>query len=71
MAIKAYVSVEVVKNERVYTFSIPVGAPYGEAYDAAAEVKQSVFDLLQKSLEIDKQQESSEAPTEVSVEAVN
>ncbi len=71
MAVKAYVTIEIVKNERVYTFSIPVGAPYGEAYDAVAEAKATVFDLLAKSLEADKQQESSEAPTEVSVEAVN
>ena len=71
MAIKAHVSVEVVKNERTYIFSIPVGAPYGEAYDAVSEAKQTVFDLLSKSLEVDKQQESPEASTEISAEAVN
>jgi hypothetical protein len=71
MAVKAFVCVEVVKGERVYSFSIPVGAPYGEAYDAVAEAKATVFDLLQKSQEADKEKESSEAPTEVSVEAVN
>ena len=29
------VNIEVVKGDRRYVFSVPVGAPFGESYDAA------------------------------------
>jgi hypothetical protein len=44
MELKNKLSFEITKNDRVYEFSIPSGAPYGETYDA-------IFTFLEKILE--------------------
>ena len=50
MNLKSAVIIEVEKNERKYSFSMPVGAPYGECYDAAFEVLKSVVELSTQAL---------------------
>lgn len=51
MNVKSYVDVEIVKNERVYHFLMPVGAPFGEAYDSAFEVLSSITEMAKNAAE--------------------
>ncbi len=51
MELKSIVQIEVERNDRKYTFSMPVGVSYGEAYDAAFEVLQKTVELAQKAAE--------------------
>lgn len=51
MNVQSMVVIEIERNGRLYTFSMPVGAPYGEAYDAAFEALQSVLDMARQSAE--------------------
>lgn len=37
--------IEVSKNDRLYTFTMPVGAPFGEVYDVAYEVLNKIAEL--------------------------
>lgn len=46
----AFYEIKVVKNEREYKFSIPLGAPYGEAYDAAFEALKKVIEMSSKAV---------------------
>jgi len=55
MNLRSMVTVEIIKNERTYTFSIPVGAPFGEAYDAANETMLAVLDMAKNNAEQAKQ----------------
>lgn len=48
---KAFYEINITKNEREYRFSIPIGAPFGEAYDAAFEALRKVVQKSQESLE--------------------
>lgn len=49
MEIKSLVVIEVDKNDKKYTFSMPTGVSYGEAYDAAFDVLQKTVELAQKA----------------------
>lgn len=40
---------EVEKNERKYSFSLPMGAPLGEAYDCVHEMLQEIMKQAQAS----------------------
>ena len=40
-----YVKIEIEKNERVYSFNLPMGAPIGEAYDAAHDCLQAIVKM--------------------------
>lgn len=42
---KGCVVFETTKNERNYTFCMPIGAPIGEAYDVAFEVLQELVKI--------------------------
>lgn len=48
---KAVVIIETVKNERVYRFELPVGAPFGEAYDSCFEMLNEILAMAQKAKE--------------------
>ena len=50
-----YVNLQVEKNDRVYVFSLPVGAPYGECYDAAHECLQEIMKMAQAAADKAKQ----------------
>ena len=47
---RAMISMEIVKNERTYTFLMPIGSPYGEAYDAAFEFLGSILKQSQDAV---------------------
>ena len=54
MALKSVVTVEVEKNEFLYTFSMPAGRPLQECYDACAEVSKEIVEFSQQLQEQDK-----------------
>jgi len=37
------------RNDRNYTFEMPLGAPYGEAYDAAHEMLQQITKMAKEA----------------------
>ncbi len=45
MNLKSCVTIEITKNDRLYTFTMPVGAPFGEAYDVSYEVLLKIAEL--------------------------
>jgi len=50
MDLRSMVSVEVTKNDHKFTFLMPIGAPFGETYDAAFEVLSKIAELQQENL---------------------
>lgn len=52
---RALVEMEIVKGERKYSFLIPLGAPYGEVYDACHEIMMKITDLAKEAAEKAKQ----------------
>jgi hypothetical protein len=67
MNVKSYVDVEVVKSERVYHFLMPVGAPFGEAYDAAFEALGSITEMAKQAVENAKPKDEKGEPVEAEV----
>lgn len=63
MDIRAMVSIEIKKNDRSFTFNMPVGAPYGEAYDAAFEVSSKILQMAAEAAE--KSRAKTDVPAEV------
>lgn len=69
MSITSRIMIEIKKNERTYGFSIPVGAPFGEAYDAAFEILQEVVEMAKQAVDSTRPSaEQSEQPVESSEE---
>lgn len=54
------------RNDRQFQFFMPVGAQYGEAYDAAFEVLTQISTMSQKAAEQLKPAESVAGDTEAS-----
>ena len=48
------------ESDRVYRFELPVGAPFGEAYDAAFKVLKEILAMSNQALEAARPQESSD-----------
>lgn len=48
MAIKTSISIEIEKNGHIFSFTMPSGAPFGEAYDAGYEVLQQIVEFSKK-----------------------
>lgn len=49
MDIFSKIELHVEKNNRAYQFSIPVGAPYGEACDALFECIEKLTDMMKEA----------------------
>jgi hypothetical protein len=49
MEIKSNITLEVTKNERLYQFIVPVGAPFGEAVDVAFENFVKISEMAQEN----------------------
>lgn len=60
MNAKSAVIIEVRKNDNVYEFVMPAGAPLGEAYDAGFEVLKSIVELSHQAVERAKQPSNEE-----------
>lgn len=67
MNVKSYIDVEIVKGERVYHFFMPVGAPFGEAYDAAFEALSNITEMAKHAVESAKPKDAEGAPVEAEV----
>ncbi len=52
------VEMKIVKNEKIYIFSMPMGAPHGEAYDACFEALLAIHDLSKVAAEQAKRPDS-------------
>lgn len=57
MDIISKIALEIQKEERVYRFEMPIGAPFGECYDAA-------FQCLNKIAEMSKEAADKVKPAE-------
>lgn len=60
MDVKTQVVLEVKKNDRIFSYCMPAGAPFGEAYDAAYEILQQIIEFSKKATETLKQPEVKE-----------
>lgn len=63
MDIVSKVAIEIKKEDRVYRFEMPVGAPFGECYDSAFQVLNKIAELSKEAAE--KVKPAEEAPAEV------
>lgn len=54
MELKSLVVIEVDKNDKKFSFSMPAGSSYGDAYDAAFEVLQQTVELAKKAADATK-----------------
>lgn len=67
---KAYIHLEVIKEDRVYTLEMPFGAQYQECYDVAVEFANKIIEISnqaeeqRKKLEAEKAEQEASAPVE-------
>jgi hypothetical protein len=59
MPIESQIIINVKKGERNYTFMMPSGAPFGEAYDSAFEVLQEIVTFSRQAADNAKRKEES------------
>lgn len=52
------VNIQIDKNDNSYVFSLPMGAPIGEAYDAAHECLQEIVKMGQNAMNSAKRPEN-------------
>jgi len=48
---RAMVQLEVEKNGRIFIFLMPIGAPFGECYDAAFECASQILEMAKEAAE--------------------
>ena len=51
MEAKNFIHFEVVKENRCYTFQLPVGGSFGEAYDACFQVLEQIMEMSKKAVD--------------------
>lgn len=71
MNIRAMINVEIEKNDRTYIFSMPVGAPFGEAYDTAFEVCAKILELAAEEAAKNRAKTDSSKAEEKEAVAIN
>ena len=59
MNLKSCIAIEITKNDRLYTFVMPVGSPFGEAYDVSYEILNKIAELAKNGAESAKRTEES------------
>lgn len=64
MDIKSTVVIEIKKNDNVYRFEMPVGAPFGECYDAAFQTLNKVSELAKEAADKMNPQAAETQPVE-------
>lgn len=57
---KAMVVLELEKDGFTYCFSMPIGAPYGAAYDACFKMLEEITNMTKNALEQSKPKEQAE-----------
>lgn len=57
---KAVVKLKIDKNEKPFYFEMPIGAPFGEAYDAAFDFLQEIIRMSKDAADRAKREEVTE-----------
>lgn len=65
MNLRSEIIIEIIKNERTYRFSMPVGATFVECIDTAKETVEAVLDMAKQAEEQAKKSSEGEVPVEV------
>ena len=60
---QAYVRMEITKNDKIYSLSVPWGSTYQECYDALVEISNELVELSKKHKE-----EADKAKAQAAVE---
>ncbi len=60
MNARTLISLDVEKNGNKYSFHMPMGIPYGEAYDAAFMVLEDILSLSKQAVENAKREEKKD-----------
>lgn len=60
MTQKAVIKLEIEKNERMYEFTMPIGSPFGESYDACFEFLQEITKLSKEAADRASREEVTE-----------
>jgi hypothetical protein len=60
---KAYYTVEILKNERLYRFMAPLGSPIGESYDACFEMLELFSKMANEAVAKTKENNQKEEDT--------
>jgi len=68
---RAVINLEVKKGEKTFVFSMPVGSPFGEAYDAAFSVLNEIMEMSKKAVEAAKPAEMDAGELQESIEKAN
>lgn len=68
---KAVINLEVKKEDRTFVFSMPIGAPFGEAYDAAFTVLNEIQEMSKKAVEHAKPKEMDKEEVQKPEEEAN
>ena len=71
MNVRNFVSLEVVKNERPYSFLIPYNSPYEEAAEVLGEMVAGLKEMQRMELERIEQEKSAAKPEEVEATLVD
>lgn len=59
MAIKSHVVIEITKDDHVFSFHMPVGAPLGKAYDACHDALLEILEFSKQAAAAAKQTEAA------------
>lgn len=63
MDARTYVVLSKKINEHTFTFHMPLGVPYGEAYDAAFSILEDILELSKQAVEKAKRSEEEKVST--------
>jgi hypothetical protein len=61
---RGIIALEVKKDDRTYSFLMPIGSPFGEAYDVAFEFLSEILKMSQKAVEQAEQKKAEAAEKE-------
>lgn len=64
MNLKSYIQLEVVRQDRVYYFQIPLGSPYEEARSVAQECIDALTSLQEAALKHEQEQRAQQVKEE-------
>ena len=58
MTQKAMIKLTMISNEREFSFEMPIGSPFGEAYDAAFSFLQEISTMAKEAADKAKREEN-------------
>lgn len=69
--VQGRISMEINKNDKVYRFNMPWGAPYQECYNAAIEIANNIVEISKQAEETAKKAEAEKAAVEQPKEVID